>query len=372
MPKRVSLADRTAHDTPKAPAEPSAPIPTADTAGLWSAEPERQEVVALDVQQIMPNPRQPRSLFDEAKLEELAASIRAHGVIQPIIVRPIPLTKWEGHARRYELIAGERRWRASMLADQPTIPALIREDAERHETLIELALIENLQRADLHPLEEALAFGTMRDELGYSIRRIAERVSRSKGYVENRLKLLDLDAELQHLVSERPDTLMHVHELAKVADPEARAELIEAVRAGLSYAQTQARVRAILTPDVSRRSDRHAREQDADHARAASSDVSLYKDTHGREQDADHAHAASVPRSAPAAAAARTAHDPQQHAADPRIITLSAAARLALPELRETLDLWLADPARLTPEDWELLAPIAQRLRDLLQRVESS
>ena len=91
----------------------------------------------------MPNPRQPHTIFDQTKLEELGDSIREHGVIQPVIVRPIPLTKWEGHARRYELIAGERRWRASALAERGTIPALIRQDTSDHGSLIELALIEN-------------------------------------------------------------------------------------------------------------------------------------------------------------------------------------------------------------------------------------
>jgi len=249
MPKRVSLADRAAQDTVAPSPAPTAPAVAAVASALWSDEPARQEVVALDLIQIMPNRRQPRTIFDQAALQELADSIGTHGVIQPIIVRPIALTKWEGHARRYELIAGERRWRASILAEQATIPALIRADAGEHETMIELALIENLQRADLHPLEEARAFAVMRDELAYSYRKIAERVGRSKGYVENRLKLLDLADDLQQLVHDRPDTLMHVGELAKVTDPAVRATLIAAVRDDtLSYTETQARVRRLLTP----------------------------------------------------------------------------------------------------------------------------
>ncbi len=150
-PKRTSLADRTAHDITGPPTVTAAPAAAPAASALWSEELGRREVVDLDVQQIMPNRRQPRTIFEQEPLAELAASIREHGVIQPIIVRPIPLTKWEGHARRYELIAGERRWRASILAERPAIPALIREDATDLHTLIELALIENLQRADLHP-----------------------------------------------------------------------------------------------------------------------------------------------------------------------------------------------------------------------------
>lgn len=236
-PKRMTLGDRTAKET-GAQVEPA----------LWQAEATRQEVIDIPVDQIMPNSRQPRTLFDQAKLEELATSIREHGVIQPIIVRPIPLAKWEGHARRYELIAGERRWRACQVADRATIPALVRGDATDHASIIELALIENLQRADLHPLEEALAFGTMRDQLGYSIRRIAERVGRSKGYVENRINLLDLDQELQQLVSERPDVLKHVSYLTRLAPGDERTQLIAVVREGLSVLDTQERVQAVLHP----------------------------------------------------------------------------------------------------------------------------
>ena len=215
---------------------------------LWSEEPARHEVVDLDVNQIMLNRRQPRTIFDEVGpggAGSVDPRARRHSADH---LRPIPLTKWEGHARRYEMIAGERRWRRSILAGKTTIPALIGEDASDHEKLIELALIENLQRADLHPLEEALAFGMMRAELGYNYRKIAERVGRSKGYVEQRLKLLGLADDLQLLVHDRPDRLMHVGELAKVTAPAGRAELIEAVRAGLSFAETQARVQALLAP----------------------------------------------------------------------------------------------------------------------------
>src|SRR5207253_3802546 len=137
--------------------------------------------------------------------------------------------------------------------------------------------------ADLHPLEEALAFGVMRDELAYSYRKIAERVGRSKGYVENRLKLLTLDDDLQQLVYGRPDTLMHVVELAKVSDPAARAALLDAVREGLSYPETQARVRALLAPagepgtadEASLRKDTPARQPDDDHAHVMSDEMSL-------------------------------------------------------------------------------------------------
>jgi ParB/RepB/Spo0J family partition protein len=370
--------------------------------------------------------RKPRTIFDEVALQELAASIREHGVIQPIIVRPIPLTKWDGYARRYELIAGERRWRASILAERTTIPALVREDASEHGTMIELALIENLHRADLHPLEEAWAFGMMRDELGYSYRQIAERVGRSKGYVENRLKLLDLADDLQQLVLARPDTLMHVTEIAKVPDATARAELIAVVRDNvLPYTETQARVRTLLAPpantgvtgevslrkdshdretggdhgtaatdEVSLRKDCHDREIGGDHGTAATDEVSLRKDSHDRQPASDHAttatgevslrkdshdresggdHAASAhERTPPQAARAHDRHEAGEEIPtvdDAAIVTLSARERATLVELGVKLEQWLDDPTQLAPTDWEILAPIALQLRDLLRRL---
>jgi ParB family chromosome partitioning protein len=210
-------------------------------------EHKRREVVALQVRAIMPNRFQPRTQPDEEGLQELASSIKQHGVLEPIIVRPIPLKLHEGTGRQYELIAGERRWRACSLAGMTTIPALILEDTTSDQMMLELAITENLQREDLHPLDEALAFGRMQSELGYSYAQIAERLGKSKGYVQNRLRLLNLDEELQQLVRARPDTLGHVYELARVPDQAARAELIAAVRDdALTRAETRTRVQALL------------------------------------------------------------------------------------------------------------------------------
>jgi ParB/RepB/Spo0J family partition protein len=177
-----------------------------------------------------------------------ADSIRLHGVLEPIIVREIALTAYEGHGRQYELIAGERRWRAAIRAQLEAIPALVLPETTSDQSALELAITENLQREDLHPLDAALAFGRMQRELGYSYAQIADRLGKSKGYVQNRLRLLQLDEELQLLVAERPDTLSHVYELAKLKQIEQRRALIEAVRTDmLSFAETRARVQALLT-----------------------------------------------------------------------------------------------------------------------------
>ncbi len=174
----------------------------------------------VPVDRIESNPQQPRLAFDEATLEELAASIREHGVLQPVLVRPLD-------DNRYQLIAGERRWRASRIAEQPTIPALI-EDID-DDTALEISIIENLQREDISPLDEAAMYDRMIREHGYSIRRLADKLGKDKGYLENRLRLADAPPEVRELVSLRKDTLSHAYELMKVADPKKRRRLADQV-----------------------------------------------------------------------------------------------------------------------------------------------
>ncbi len=178
-------------------------------------------IVAID--RIEANPEQPRLAFDEGTLNELAASIREHGVLQPILVRPLDAT-------RYQLIAGERRWRASTLAGLTTIPALI-EDID-DDTALEIAIIENLQREDLSPLDEAAMYDRMVREHGYSIRKLADKLGKDKGYLENRLRLADAPPEVRELVSLRKDTLSHAYELMKVSDPKKRRRLADQVARG--------------------------------------------------------------------------------------------------------------------------------------------
>jgi ParB family transcriptional regulator, chromosome partitioning protein len=177
--------------------------------------------IAID--QIDPNPEQPRLEFDEDALDELAGSIREHGVLQPILVRP-------RQGNRFQLIAGERRWRASKRADRATIPALV-EDID-DETALEISIIENLQREDLSPLDEATMYDRMIRDHGYSIRKLAEKLGKDKGYLENRLRLADAPEEVRQLVSVRKDTLSHAYELLKVADPKKRKKLADAVARG--------------------------------------------------------------------------------------------------------------------------------------------
>jgi ParB/RepB/Spo0J family partition protein len=203
---------------------------------LLSPEPGRRAtgVRVIPVDRIDSNPQQPRLAFDEATLEELAASIREHGVLQPILVRPRP----EG---RYELIAGERRWRASKIAGLSTVPALV-EDID-DDTALEISIIENLQREDISPLDEAAMYDRMIRDHGYSIRRLAEKLGKDKGYLENRLRLADAPAEIRELVSLRKDTLSHAYELMKVQDPRKRKRLADQVaRNELSLVKLRERI----------------------------------------------------------------------------------------------------------------------------------
>jgi len=191
-------------------------------------------VKVVPVDRIESNPRNPRLAFDEDTLEELASSIREHGVLQPILVRPVG-------ENRFQLVAGERRWRASKIAGQLTIPALV-EDID-DDTAMEISIIENLQREDISVLDEAAMYDRMIREHGYSIRKLAEKLGKDKGYLENRLRLADAPPEVRELVSLRKDTLSHAYELMKVSDPRKRRKLAEQVaRNELSLVKLKERI----------------------------------------------------------------------------------------------------------------------------------
>ncbi len=177
----------------------------------------------VPIDHIEPNPQQPRLAFNQETLDELASSVREHGVLQPILVRPIG-------PNRYQIVAGERRWRATRQTGLTTIPALI-EDID-DDTALEISIIENLQREDISPLDEAAMYDRMVREHGYSIRKLADKLGKDKGYLENRLRLADAPPEVRELVSLRKDTLSHAYELMKVQDPKKRRRLAEQVARG--------------------------------------------------------------------------------------------------------------------------------------------
>ncbi|HEY7623940.1 MAG TPA: ParB/RepB/Spo0J family partition protein [Candidatus Limnocylindria bacterium] len=193
----------------------------------------------IPLEKVIPNPGQPRMTWHEETLAELAASIREHGVLQPILVRPA--------GEDYEIIAGERRWRASKLAGKETIPAIV----ERFDdsTALEIALIENLQREDLSPLDEAVIYKKMTDELGYSIRNLANKLSKDKGYVENRLRLATAPDDVREMVAQRYDTLSAAYELMKLENKRRRQSLAKQIITGkLTLIRLHDQVERILHP----------------------------------------------------------------------------------------------------------------------------
>src|SRR4051794_29092054 len=200
----------------------------------------------VPVELISPNPRQPRQAFDEAGLVALSESLRERGLLQPVLVRPLP-------GGRYELIAGERRWRAAQLAAFASVPALVRphDDAES----LELALIENMAREDLSPVEEARACALLVDELGLTREDVGRRVGRSRVAVSNLLRLLDLPDDVLDLLAAGHLTEGHGRALLLASDHDARRRLARtAVQEGWSVRQTEARAR-----DAGRRAGAPAR-----------------------------------------------------------------------------------------------------------------
>lgn len=183
-------------------------------------------LMRLRLSQVEPNKAQPRRQFDEAALAELADSIREHGVLQPIAVRPLP----DGS---YQIIAGERRWRASRLAGLTEIPAVIVDAGEQQ--VMELALIENLQREDLSPLEEAEGYRTLIERYGLTQEQTASRVGKSRPVVANALRLLELPAPALEKLKAGEITAGHARVLAGVPDGEMLSTLLErTVKEGLS------------------------------------------------------------------------------------------------------------------------------------------
>jgi ParB family chromosome partitioning protein len=189
----------------------------------------------LDISSIQPNPRQPRRHFAEDALAELAESIGARGVLQPILVRPA------AEAGRYEIIAGERRWRAAQRAQLHKMPAIVRDFDEAGTA--EVALIENVQRADLSPLEEADAYAALISRFGHGQDAVGKLVGKSRSHVANLLRLRDLPASVRAHLESGALSMGHARAIASAADVEALAE--EIVRRGLSVRQAEALARKV-------------------------------------------------------------------------------------------------------------------------------
>lgn len=193
-------------------------------------------VTELDLDMIEPNRKQPRKYFDEAALEELAASLKTYGMIQPVVVKKA--------GDYYELIAGERRWRAAKIAGLTKIPVILK-DWETGEAF-EAALVENLQREDLNPIEEAESYARLQDEFSLSQEQIAQKVGKSRSAVTNALRLLQLDPRVRNFVVENKLASGHARTLLGIADGDLQFEVAEQViEEGLSVRAVEALVKKL-------------------------------------------------------------------------------------------------------------------------------
>ena len=220
-------------------------------------EPKRAPV-DVDIDLLSPNRFQPRAQMDETALEDLTGSIRANGIIQPIVVRPV-----DG---RYEIIAGERRWRAAQRAGLLRVPIVVREVAAGQETtLLEIALVENVQRADLNPIEEAAAYRRLTEEFGRTQEEIAGAVGKDRTSVANTLRLLRLPEELRAEIASRRLSMGHARALLGLTDEAAQRRIgREVIARGLSVRETEALVRRLSsgggkTPAKPAKQDVHTR-----------------------------------------------------------------------------------------------------------------
>jgi ParB family chromosome partitioning protein len=222
-----------------------------------------QTAVAIDL--IRPNPAQPRRRFEEAEIAELAESIRERGVIQPLILRPEP--GGEG----FQIVAGERRWRAAQKAQLHEVPAVVRELDDA--TVLEFAIIENVQRADLTPVEESRGYARLMEEFGHNQEKLAEVVGKSRSYIANALRLLTLPEEVLEMLADGRLSAGHGRALITAEDPVALARQV--VAEGLSVRRTEALASAAKRAGTGAAPARPARrpEKDAD-TRALESDLS--------------------------------------------------------------------------------------------------
>ena len=202
-----------------------------------SAATTSEDFLEIDIDLIDPSAAQPRTHFDEARLEELAQSIRSNGIVQPILVRR--------RGARYQLVAGERRWRAAQRAGLHQIPAVVREIPD--DKLLELALIENIQRQELNAIEEAHAYKRLIETLGLTQETVAQRVGRDRSFVTNHLRLLRLPEDIQRLVEEEKISMGHARALLGVDDQDIQRKVARnIIEQSLSVRETERAIKRII------------------------------------------------------------------------------------------------------------------------------
>jgi ParB family chromosome partitioning protein len=202
-----------------------------------SAATNSEELLEVDIDLIDPNSAQPRTNFNEERLNDLAQSIRSNGIVQPLLVRR--------RGARYQLIAGERRWRAAQRAGLQRVPAVVRDIPD--DKLLELALIENIQRQELNAIEEAHAYKRLIETLGLTQELVAQRVGRDRSFITNYLRLLRLPDDIQHLVEEEKLTMGHARALLGVDDNDIQRRIAQnVIEQSLSVRETERAIKRII------------------------------------------------------------------------------------------------------------------------------
>lgn len=218
----------------------------------------------LPIEQITANPDQPRRKFEPEALAELSESLKSRGILQPLIVRPHPQDKG-----LYQIVAGERRWRAAQMAQLHDLPVIIREFTDTE--VLEVALIENIQRADLNSIEEAQSYRQLMNRFGHTQEKLAEALNKSRSHIANSMRLLGLPDSVQEFV--KTGQLSAGHARALITAPNAAQLARKIVDAGLSVRETEALVRKQSQPPEGNKSKAQKQEKDAD-TRALESDLS--------------------------------------------------------------------------------------------------
>lgn len=223
-----------------------------DISGKTTSKPE----TTLPIESLVANPDQPRRLFTKEAMEDLANSIREKGVLQPLIVRPV-------QGGKYEIVAGERRWRAAQQAQLHELPVVVRNFTDTE--VLEVAIIENIQRSDLNAVEEAAGYRQLMDRFGHTQEKLSEVLGKSRSYIANLLRLLSLPDEVQNLLKEGALSAGHARALITTEDPTALAKKV--VAGGLSVRATEALVKKQQSEHTSKTPRAHtkpAQEKDAD------------------------------------------------------------------------------------------------------------
>lgn len=198
-----------------------------------------EELIELDIDLIEPNALQPRTNFDEEQLENLTQSIRSNGIIQPLLVR-------RSGGNRFQLVAGERRWRAAQKAGLQRLPAIVRDIPD--DKILELAIIENIQRQELNPIEEAYAYKRLMETLGLTQEMVAQKVGRDRTFITNYLRLLRLPEDIQALVEQEKLTMGHARALLGIDDPEIQRKIASnVINQNLSVRETERTIKKAIS-----------------------------------------------------------------------------------------------------------------------------